>query len=94
MLSKDVGLDRPVVDRTGLTGNYDFTLSFTPEPDASLMGAGAPAGGGGTGEAVAADSSGTSIFSAIQEQLGLKLEPRTEPMPVIAVEHIEEPSPK
>jgi Protein of unknown function (DUF3738) len=48
-------LDRPVLDRTGMIGSYDFTLSWKSDKDR-------------------ADSDGPSIFSAVQEQLGLKLE--------------------
>ena len=68
-------LDRPVVDKTGLTGKYDFTLQFTPAASEST------------------DSTAPSIFTAIQEQLGLKLEPQKAPMDVLVIDHIEPPSP-
>jgi uncharacterized protein (TIGR03435 family) len=71
------GAGRPVVDRTGLTGGYDFTLdySFGPPPLDSTPD-GKP-----------------SIFTALQEQLGLKLEPAQAPLPVVVVERIERPLP-
>lgn len=65
---------RQVVDRTGITGDYDFTLKFQPED--------APAGG---------DSSDPSIFTALEEQMGLKLEPTRDKVPSVIVEHIEQP---
>lgn len=72
------GLGRVVLDNTGLTGRYDFKLAWAPES----VGA----------EANATDASGPSIFTAVSEQLGLKLEPQKGPVPVLAVDHIEMPS--
>jgi uncharacterized protein (TIGR03435 family) len=66
--------DRPVVDQTGLTGYYDFTLEFDRD-----NGARGPAGG-------------ASIFTAIQEQLGLKLEAVKQSIELLVVEHVEKPS--
>jgi uncharacterized protein (TIGR03435 family) len=89
-LSEMGGLDRPVIDHTGLTGNYDWTLTWTPDQNAPpFMGA----GGSSTSAAATSDSSDVSIFTAIQEQIGLKLDSRKEPAPVVVIEHIEEPSP-
>lgn len=73
-------LGHPVVDRTGLTGYYNFTLKWTP--DAGL----APTG------ASPDDPSAPSIFTALQEQLGLKLENGKAPTPVLVIDHIEKPS--
>jgi uncharacterized protein (TIGR03435 family) len=67
-----------VLDRTGLSGNYDFSLRWTPE---SLDG-GTPS----------PEASGPSIFTALQEQLGLKLESATGPVQTLVVDHIERPS--
>ncbi len=76
-------IDRPVVDKTGLTGNYDFKLTWTPAE------ARAPA----DPSAAAPDAdSGPSIFSAIEEQLGLKLVSAKGPVDVIVVDHVERPS--
>jgi uncharacterized protein (TIGR03435 family) len=67
-------VDRPVVDRTGLTGKYDFTFEYMPAASAL------------------AESEGPSIFTVVQEQLGLKLEPVKAPMDVMVIDHIERPS--
>ena len=78
--------DRMVVDRTGLAGQFDVELSFTPAADQRPPGAppGAPA--------PAVDPAGPSFFTALQEQLGLKLEPARGPVDVIVIEHIERPT--
>jgi uncharacterized protein (TIGR03435 family) len=69
---------RPVLDKTGLTGKYDFELTYALDQNAS---AGA-----------ASDSTGPSIFTAIQEQLGLKLESGKAPVEIIVIDHAERPS--
>jgi uncharacterized protein (TIGR03435 family) len=71
--------DRPVLDKTGLEEGYDFTLEFSRAQP-------------GNKEGNAADSAGTSIFTAVQEQLGLKLDPGKEPMEVLVIDHVEGPS--
>ena len=71
-------LGRPVVDRTSLTGNYDFKLNWTPDSGATA----APADA----------ESGPSLFTAIQEQLGLRLEPVKAPVQILVVDHVERPS--
>jgi uncharacterized protein (TIGR03435 family) len=77
-------LERVVVDRTGLSGVFDVDLDFAPQ--------GLPGGPLGA-DANAPDLSGSpSIFTAIQEQLGLKLEPTTGPLDVLIIDHVEEPS--
>lgn len=82
---------RPVVDKTGLTGSYDVMLDFSPEG----MGPGpkgpGPAEGGGNPAEAPRDSndSGPTIFAALQEQLGLKLESRKGPVDVLVVESVE-----
>jgi uncharacterized protein (TIGR03435 family) len=72
---------RTVIDQTGLTGGYEFTLNWTP--DQGLMRDGAPS----------ADDSGPSLFTALQEQLGLKLVSGKAPLKFVVVDHIEQPSP-
>jgi uncharacterized protein (TIGR03435 family) len=76
-------LGRPVIDKTGLTGHYAFNLTWSPdsEPSASPADTVAPA-----------DVSGPSIFTAVQEQLGLKLVSTKGPVRVLVVDHIERPS--
>ena len=76
---------RTVIDRTGLTGNWDFELTFTPERvrQQALAGNAPPD----------VDPNGPSIFTAIQEQLGLKLESTKAPVKVLVIDHLEQPSP-
>ena len=76
-LSAFVG--RPVVDRTGLTGDFDLDLSYTPE---------FPRRG-----AIGVPTDGPSIFTALQEQLGLKLESQRGPVDVFVIDRVEQPTP-
>jgi uncharacterized protein (TIGR03435 family) len=81
---------RVVIDRTGLKGEYDYTLQWTPEP-----GQGGPASIGLPPQAevaAPADSKGPSIFTALREQLGLKLESQKGPVEIIVIERVEKPS--
>jgi uncharacterized protein (TIGR03435 family) len=76
---------RVVIDRTGMTGNWDFELTFTPERiRQQALSGGAPPD---------VDANGPSIFTAIQEQLGLKLESTKSPVKVLVIDHVEQPSP-
>lgn len=77
-------LDRMVVDRTNLTGTFDVELKWTPA-DTGLE--------GGQRDQTVALPEGPSLFSALQEQLGLKLEPREELLDVIVIDRIERPTP-
>jgi uncharacterized protein (TIGR03435 family) len=70
-----------VIDRTGLTGEYDFTVRWVPDEGQPNSGSDAPP----------PDSSGPSIFAAIQE-LGLKLKAIKGPVEVLVVDHLEKPS--
>jgi len=89
MLSNQLSnrLGRNVLDKTGLTGNYDFTLEFTPE---GMQGMGPREGGADAPPPV--DSPGPSIFTAVQEQLGLKLESQKGPVEILILDRIEKPS--
>jgi uncharacterized protein (TIGR03435 family) len=80
---------RKVLDRTGLTGKYDIKLQWTPMEDQPTIPAASNAGGH---DGTQPDSSGPSIFTAIQGQLGLKLVPTKGPVDVIVIDHIERPS--
>lgn len=71
---------RPVFDKTGLTGTYDFEFEWVQE---SRPGAGP--------DAAAADSNGPTLFTALQEQLGLKLEPGVAPFDTVVIDHAEKP---
>jgi uncharacterized protein (TIGR03435 family) len=72
-------LGRIVIDQTNLTGKYDLTLRWTPAMDSPPMLNGQP------------DTSAPDIFTAIQEQLGLKLESTKAPVPVLVIDHAELP---
>lgn len=74
-------LQRKVIDETGLTGSYTFRLQFVPEQKPPEPGA----------EAAPA-SDGPSIFTALQEQLGLTLRPSKGPVEVVVVDHAEKPA--
>jgi uncharacterized protein (TIGR03435 family) len=65
-------LEVPVMDKTGLAGNYDFTLRWAPDEN---------------------PGAGPSIFTAVQEQLGLRLESEKLPVECLVIDHIERPSP-
>jgi uncharacterized protein (TIGR03435 family) len=73
-------LGRTVVDQSGLTGNYDIDLRFAPDPGLQQSPGGPPA-----------DPNGPSIFTAMQEQLGLKLQAGKGPVEVIVVDSAEKP---
>ena len=85
-------LNRMVIDRTGLTGNYDVDLTWTPDrlpPRA----AGTPPDQPIRVNGVDIDPNGPSIFTAVREQLGLKLESARGPVDVLVIDHVEQPSP-
>jgi uncharacterized protein (TIGR03435 family) len=82
-------LERTVLDKTGLKGTYDITLLWTPEDQAPMPNG---AEGNRQGSGPAADSSGASIFTAIQEQLGLKLESQKGQVEGLVIDHVERPS--
>jgi uncharacterized protein (TIGR03435 family) len=88
-LSQQLG--RTVQDKTGLSGKYDFTLQWTPDRDPPMPGAPEP-GQQGPGATISTDSSEPSLFTAIQEQLGLKLESGKAPVEVLVIDHVEPPS--
>jgi uncharacterized protein (TIGR03435 family) len=86
-------MDRPVVDQTGLTKNYDFTLEFAPESGGrGLMGLPVPLPPppGDGGSLHEADSmAAPSLFTALQEQMGLKLEQKKGSVDLLVVDHLE-----
>ena len=73
-------LERPVIDRTGLKGNYDIELSYL---DASLA---------DPTVAAQSPSTGQSLFIALQEQLGMKLESARGPVDVLVIDSVSEPN--
>jgi uncharacterized protein (TIGR03435 family) len=77
-------IGRPVADHTRLSGSFDIHLEFDPE--------GVNLGNGSSGlssEVDKSDSAQPSIFSALQQQLGLKLQSHKEPAEVLVVDHLE-----
>lgn len=77
-------LDRPVVDKTGLSGRFDFVLKWTPEEEQDQRSNVAP-----TTEPAEAPG----LYAAMQEQLGLKLESAKLPVDVLVIDHAEPPTP-
>ena len=90
-------MDRPVMDMTELKGAFDIDLEFTSDysPEGMRMGmpglGPGPGPGGPAGEARAHDESADapSLFTAIQEKLGLKLDPRKAPVDIYVIDHAE-----
>ena len=88
------GLNWPISNLTELEGGYDFTLTFSRFPQMAIAGPGR-----GGGDAAPADSplpaasepvNSVSIFEAVEKQLGLKLTPRKQNMPVTVIDHLEQ----
>jgi uncharacterized protein (TIGR03435 family) len=75
-----------VIDKTGLTGKYDMLLQWTPDESQAIRpGPDAPVG-------PASDAAAPSIFTALQEQLGLKLESQKGPVEIFVIDRVERPS--
>lgn len=84
MLARMLG--RTVIDKTGLTGKYDISLEWTPdESQTALLPPDAP-------KPSASDIQGPSIFTALQEQLGLKLESQKGPVDMLVIDRAEKPT--
>jgi uncharacterized protein (TIGR03435 family) len=85
---------RPVIDRTGLTSYYDLTLKWTPDAGGGPAPFGLPAGVLPQSPAPPppADPDAPNIFTAVQEQLGLKLEAGRGPVEVVVIDRIEKPT--
>jgi uncharacterized protein (TIGR03435 family) len=82
-------MDKPVVDQSGLTDKYDFTLKWTPDDSqfAQFRGAGVPP----PTPTEAADAP-PSLYTAVQEQIGLKIGPGKAPDDVIVIDHVDKPT--
>jgi len=74
------GVDRTVIDQTGLVGDFDFTIEWAI-PVASVE------------SQPAADATGPSLDTALREQLGLKLESKKDSVDVLVIDHVEKPTP-
>jgi len=77
-------LNRTVIDKTMLNGTFDVHLKWAVDNPASLA---------GPDTALRSDPAGPSIFTALQEQLGLKLESAKGPVEVLVIDHVERPVP-
>jgi uncharacterized protein (TIGR03435 family) len=73
-------VDRPIIDKTGLTGPFEFDLKWTPDALAQA-------------NAGTADVNGPSLFTALQEQLGLKLDSQRDQAEVLVIDRVERPTP-
>ena len=71
--------DRPILDRTGLSGSFDFTIEWSHQLQSLSVNP-------------ASDTSGLSLLQALRDQLGLKLEPTRGPVDVLVIDHVEQPS--
>jgi bla regulator protein blaR1 len=93
-LAENLGtyFDRPILDRTGIKGEFDFTLEYEIDLTAPVGDPSAdsthPAAKLFAGPGIA----GPALFTALQEELGLKLEPTKAPVEVLVVDHLERPS--
>jgi uncharacterized protein (TIGR03435 family) len=76
------GIDRDILDKTGLEGTYDFVMEFTPQFNEPLP----------PGETFVPDPSGPTFQQALKEQLGFKLESQTGATEVFVLDHVEQPS--
>jgi uncharacterized protein (TIGR03435 family) len=79
-----VSLDRPVIDRTGLAGKFDARVEFAVDPN--------PQSSFGPDGQTTSPASVPSIFTAVQKELGLKLEPGRGPVEFLIIDHVEKPS--
>jgi bla regulator protein BlaR1 len=85
-----VQLSQTVLDKTGLTDNYDFTLHWTPDDNRGATASGQQ--GDDTTPPAKSSEPSISIFTALQEQLGLKLESQTAPVEILVIDHVEAPA--
>jgi bla regulator protein blaR1 len=86
MLTDQLG--RPVIDRTGLKGDFDFTLHWTPDEQVQPS----PGQKVSSQESIGPDSDWPTLLTAVNEQLGLQLKSEKGPAGAIAIDHLEEPS--
>ncbi len=77
---------RLVIDRTGLAGNWDFEVKYTPDPSQLPPGM-------SLADAPGVDQNGPSLFTALEEQLGLKLRAARGPVEVLVIDSVQQPTP-
>ncbi len=76
----EAGMGRPMVDRTGLSGHFDFNIEYSPQWQVP------------PNETFQSDQLGPTLIEALNDQLGLKLVPQTGSVDVLVIDHVEEPS--
>ena len=81
LMSPFTGVDRPVLDRTGLTGWFDMSVEWSLPPDPAQS------------PAAQVEDAGPTFLEALREQLGLKLLPTKAPVDVLVIDHVEKPTP-
>lgn len=86
-------LDRPVVDKTGVQGRFDYQCTFTPD-DSQFGGhpPPMPAQGNNNGSTDTATPAAPSLYDAVQQELGLKLSAEKTAVDIIAIDHVEKPT--
>ncbi len=82
--------DRTVIDGSGYTQPFNASFEWTPDQGAGQT---PPAPDGSASAAASTDTAGASVFTALQEQLGLKLESTKGPVDVLIIDHVEKPTP-
>lgn len=82
-------VDGPVVDETGLKGEYEIDISWVPDPTSTQRGASAAVADSGLQRDGAASTPGGDLFSVLKQSLGLRLEARRTPVEVVVIDHIE-----
>jgi uncharacterized protein (TIGR03435 family) len=92
VLSRLPDIGRLVVNQTGIEGNYDLVLEYAPDQSQAAVFKRPEDGKPEVASALPPEPSGPSVFTALQEQLGLKLESIKAPVDVIVIDHIERPS--
>jgi bla regulator protein BlaR1 len=92
-------LDRPVIDRTGLTGRFDFAIKWTPDPTSALPVGARVIPKGGSADSVPAaapnpthDIEGPGFLQALRDQAGLKLDSTKGPVETLVIDRVERPS--
>jgi uncharacterized protein (TIGR03435 family) len=84
-----VQFHRTVIDKTGLAGNFDYKLDWTPDDAAPAM---AKASDASLSDNASTETAGPSLFTALEEQLGLKLESSKGPVDVVVIDQLEQPT--
>ena len=85
-------LGQPVVDQTGLTGDYDFTMKFPPRTETAAQSHEQTGAKITTMPVSSMSTHNAALIAAVEEQLGLRLEQQTVPLPVLVIDRAEKPA--